>query len=115
MPKPSGNFGVGCRSVFTKTGTHCLVFYPVRRKDYEKAMKNDDERMPWRVFGDAQKIAHAKYEDRMLPFRMSGVLHYYDGLTMPAWKNGPLDPSVKKLAPYVFNHGFGQENCQYSG
>ena len=94
MPAPSGKFGVGCKSVFTKKGTHCLVYYPVNRGQYNYAMQFESSRMPWRVFGDQHKLAVAKYEGRTTGFVVSGVLHLYDGLTIPAYKNGPIDPNI---------------------
>ena len=107
MPEASGKFGVGCKSIWSDTGTHLLVYYPIDRNLYDRAMKNEAMRMPWRVFDDRHKLACAKYEARTTTVRLSGVLHLFDHLTVAAMKDGPIEKNIRSLVPYIFHHGFG--------
>ena len=50
----------------------------------------------------------------MSGFAFSGVLHLYDGLTIPAIRDAPLSKGMKKMVPYLFNHGFMTFNGEYS-
>jgi hypothetical protein len=87
----------------------------MNRKQYDNEMKNERNRMPWRVFDPKHKQIVGKYESRTTGVGLSGVIHLYDGLKMNAIQDAPLDPSLGLLVPYIFHHGFGQGNEQYSG
>lgn len=112
-PAPSGRFGVGGKSIFSKDGNHLLVFYPIEKADYNYEIKKEENRMPWRVFGDRHKKGNVVYETTMMGFS-AGENHLYDKLTVAAINNAKYDIDEKKLVPYIFNHGFGSSSSEYT-
>jgi len=78
-------------------------------------MQYESMRQPWQVWAEEHKLMTAKYEHKTTGQRVSGVLHLFDNLTVPAMKDGPIESNIRSLVPILFHHGLGQDNGQYSG
>jgi hypothetical protein len=93
VAEPTGKYGVGLKSVFTKDGSNVLMYYPTDKYLFEAAIKVPENRAPQSPFGEKYKNAFPEWENQLLGTTF-GVFHGFDGLTVPAWKDAKFDAGL---------------------